>query len=112
MPVRRRLRLRRLPIMPWRRLEWPRSARPVPDSLKRFAAARLLFCLGIRWLLFGYEVREPSADGRGGEAACAVPSLFPPPGRGGFGISTVLSVRPSERGGDSTVATSARSVIA
>src|SRR5262249_2271532 len=79
-----------------------------------FAAARDLEALGgraIRFLL-GHpfsSVRYRAAVG--GPSPCGAVSVFPC-GFGARGISTVVSVRPSERGGDSTVATSPRSAIA
>jgi len=45
--------------MPWRRLECPRFTLPVPVSLNRFAADRLVFIFGIQKLL---EVRASAGQ--------------------------------------------------
>src|SRR5437764_1256204 len=54
-----RFELRLSDTMPWRRFDERRIALPVPESLKRFRAARLVFILGIgKSFSFGASVRD------------------------------------------------------
>src|SRR5881628_3112760 len=116
--------------MPCRTPEWARRTLPVPVILKRLAAARLVFFLGMEGYSFvpagvrlalaagrespglraeGLASPPLAAGGFGAEAGDELSDLAP--GFSGFGINTAVRVRPSERGADSTVDTSASWLI-